>query len=161
MEVSAIRSGQRARAAKNCAAVMKNLLLIAGLGVLGYLGYQEWFAKPEPEPVAVAAPQPTDPWLRTKVTRLLDEWKRRNAGTEKKQYALRTDMGTILSEIKMRGPHTEIAIKAAFGKALVELGVDSQEVAEVVKGIWNEADRDGKKGGHNRTSELGQSAGGQ
>jgi hypothetical protein len=141
---------------------MKNLLLLASLGVLGYFGYHRWSAdkgnpaaffvqKPAVE-APTPTPAPTDPWLRGKVARLFEEWKRRNASTDKKQHVYLLDMAEVLSEIKMRGPYTDQVIASKFTKILIEMGVSPDEAGMVAAGILKEAARDGTMGGHDGTS---------
>lgn len=143
---------------------MKNLLLATGLGLLGYFGHQWWFTERKPAPAeetqAVPSPEPVDPWLRMKVGRLFDEWKRRNASTGKKQPVFAVDMAEVLSEIKMRGPFTDQVIASQFTKILIEFGVSRDEAGMVAGGIIKEAARDGMKGGHDRTSMAGEKEGG-
>ena len=153
VEGSAIRSGQQARAAKNCAAVMKNLLLIAGLGVLGYLGYQEWFAQPEPKPAAaaVAPPAPVDFAVKTRVRKMFEEWKRRQLTSSQPHGARLTDMSRELDDVRRhlfgKAIHGEKGLQEIIENALRELGVSGAELKQLAKNIIAEARKDASRGG--------------
>lgn len=149
MEVSAVRSGQRGRAAENCAAAMKNLLLLASLGVLGYFGYQRWFTQPEPPPppptlpaaeVVKAKPEPVSFAVKSSVRKLFEEWKRRNLGNAgSQQGSAAVDPASELTEIRKAlfrdGVHSESAVLDVIKRALRDLGVPENEIDEVGRGI--------------------------
>ena len=142
MEVSAVRSGQRGRAAKNCASVMKNLLLLAGLGVLGYLGYQKWFTLPAlpTAEVVEAKPEPVNYTIKSRVRKLFDEWKRRNLGNADSQLgSAAVDPASELTEIRKilfrDGVHSEAAVLDVIKRALRDVGVSENEIDEVASGI--------------------------
>lgn len=143
---------------------MKNLLLATGLGVLGYFAYLQWSPTSAPAPSVETTPDPTpepiDPWLRGRVGRLFDEWKRRNASTDRKQHVYMVDMAEILSEIRMRGPFTDQVIASQFTRILVDLGVSREEAGAVANGIMKEAARDGLTGGHHRASKASENESG-
>jgi hypothetical protein len=135
---------------------MKNLLLLAALGVLGYFAYQEWRPASSAAPLVAATPTPTptpepiDPAVLSKVSKLFEEWKLRNAGTERKQLgsAYKTDMAQLVSEIKLRGPYTDEGLKSLFQRFLAEQGrVDKSEIESVAESMIREAGLEGSLGG--------------
>lgn len=142
---------------------MKTLLFCALLGAVGYLSYDKWFASSPPldqppvepagAPVVEAAPLQVGLAVKTRIRKLLEEWKLRNAGTEKRQLgtAFKVDMAVLLSEIKLMGPHTEAGIRKLMLRVLPELGVARDEVGTVADEILKQARRDGAKGGHARS----------
>jgi len=103
-----------------------------------------------------AAASEFDPAVKSRVLKMFREWKYRNAGTEKKQdgRAYKIDMADLLSEIKLIGPHTEVAIRKLMVRILRE-EVGSDEVDTVVDAILEEARRDGSIQGHHRTNASG------
>jgi len=105
---------------------------------------------PERTPVDI------DLGIKSRVLKLFREWKLRNAGTEKKQVggAFKVDMAELLTEIKLRGPHTEQGIKNLMIRVLREAGVGRDEVEFVADGILSEARRDGSIKGHHRANRL-------
>jgi hypothetical protein len=128
---------------------MKNLLLLASLGVLGYFGYQKWFAQPEPPPppppvpaakVVEVKPEPVNFAVKSRVRKLFDEWKRRNLGNADSQLGSATvDPASELTEIRKTlfrdGVHSEAAVLDVIKRALRELGVAEKELNEVAAGI--------------------------
>jgi len=167
VEVSAVRSGQRGPAAKNCALVMKNLVLLLLLGVAGYYGYKEWFDKTDPRPAPAPEPpkvqaSPSPPAVAKKssvhsrVARMYNEWKERTLATEKiQQSARRTDMAVILTEVRRllgnAGIHSPSAVKEVIVRDLVTMGVAPSEADYVHSGLLSEAEKDGTKGGNDRS----------
>jgi hypothetical protein len=152
---------------------MKNLLLLAALGALGYFllfGEERTGFSCEREPTPVPAPSKSavaseasgapsemeivDSISLMRVDRLFKEWKRRNAGTQKKQYGVATiDMADEIASIRFRGPYTRNGIQKALAAALVsECDVQSGESRQIAAGIMSEAERDGRIGGHNRSN---------
>lgn len=137
---------------------MKNLLLLASLGVLGYFGYQKWFAQPEIKPAApaqaVAAPRGADDRIERRVRRMYEEWRDRALATQKTQHAARrTDIAVVLSEIREilgedYGMHGPESVKQVI---IYLLPVPASDKNYVYSGIMDEAERDGRKGGHNRS----------
>ena len=129
---------------------MKNLLLLAGLGILGYYGYNHWFAAPEPPPtpapkvaeprVAEPKPAPVSFAVKSRVERLLEEWKRRSLGGMESQISSApVDVATELAEIRKTlfrdGIHSQAAVLDVIKRALRELGVAEKELNEVAGGI--------------------------
>jgi hypothetical protein len=126
---------------------MKGLLLLAALGLLGYYGYLQWFAKesvvppaPAPAPVIKAKPEPVDFAVKSRVRRLLEEWKRRSLSSGGSEVgSASVDPGRELTEIRRivfsDGRHSEAAIRETISRALRELGVAEGEVNEVAGGI--------------------------
>ena len=125
---------------------MKNLLLLASLGVLGYFGYQNWFTQPEPPPALPAAkvveakPEPVNFAVKSRVRKLFDEWKRRNLGNADSQLgSAAVDPASELTEIRKTlfrdGVHSEAAVLDVIKRALRDLGVPENEIDEVASGI--------------------------
>ena len=124
---------------------MKNLLLLVGLGVLGYFGYQQWFARSEPPPppaaeVVEAKPEPVSFAVKSRVRKLLGEWKRRELGTPAREQGTATlDPALELTEIRKAlfrdQVHSEAAVREVIKRALRELGVAEKELDEVGIGI--------------------------
>ncbi len=128
---------------------MKNLLLLAGLGVLGYLGYQKWSTQPEPPPplpalptaeVVEAKPEPVNFAIKSRVRKLFEEWKRRNLSNADSQLgSAAVDPASELTVIRKTlfrdGVHSEAAVLDVIKRALRDLGVPENEIDEVASGI--------------------------
>ena len=159
-------SRQPERPREKCAAGMKNLLLLAAIGVIGYYAYKEWSAKPVPAPLVAEkktvaaptpAPKPVDPSIKAYVDRMYGEWKERSLGTQRKQLgSRRSDMAELLTQIRRRlgglGVHSDSAVRQEIIRALQELGVVPEECSFVANGLLSEAGKDGLKGSHNRSN---------
>lgn len=128
---------------------MKSLLLLVILGVVGYYAYHHWrtepAAPPPPTPappakVAVPKPEPVSFGVKSRVRKLLEEWKRRSLGGSKSQLGSATiDPASELTEIRKTlfrdGVHSEAAVLDVVQRALRELGVPQEEIKEVSGGI--------------------------
>ena len=130
---------------------MKSLLIVAGLVLLGYYGYNHWLATPEPPPpppappptpakVVQAKPQPVDFAVKSRVRKLLEEWKRRSlGGTGSHLGSATVDPARELTEIRKGlfrdGVHSESAVLEVIKAALREMGVAEDEINEVSQGI--------------------------
>jgi hypothetical protein len=141
---------------------MKNLLLLALLGVLGYFAYLQWEPDPEPPPpapvlvdTAPQAPPGADERVYFRVRRMYDEWQNRALATDKlQQGSRRTDLSTMLTEIReilggSHNLHSPEAVKEVIVYHLGQIGVPPGERDYVYAGLLSEASRDGQRGAHN------------
>ena len=136
--------------------VVKGLVLLLLFGLLAYFGWERYFAQPEAEPVVAAPPPPekVDFFIKSRVRKLFDEWKRRalnqggvgSRGAESKIVDSLVDMPREVMEIRRtlfsRLKHTEDAMKSEMKLALREIGVAEDELESVVQGIFAEAASD-------------------
>jgi hypothetical protein len=181
VEVSAVRSGQRGRAAKSCASVMKNLLLLILIGLVGYFLLSEGCAPPDkPVPTALPeAPKPTpeiskaDPrvltagndfFIYTRVKKMYLDWKERTVGTQKSQPAgaRNEDLSVLLTEIRVRlgqRPYrlhkmesVEEVMLVSLARPDRDLNVPADQRRHVLAGILREAASDGRERGLNRSN---------
>ena len=149
---------------------MKNLLLFAALGVLGYFAYREWlpaapaasFVTATPTPAPTPTPRPVDFAVKSAVKSLYEEWKRRVLSDPDPHGAAAIDMPQKLTEIRrrlfMERVHTEDAMMSAMATALQELGVAPREADYVVKKILEEVEAE--KQAKRAAAEEGSSAAG-
>jgi len=129
---------------------MKSLLLLVVLGVVGYYAYNNWRSEPAAPPppptpappakVAAPKPEPVSFGVKSRVRKLLEEWKRRSLGDSKSQLGSATiDPAGELTEIRKMlfrdGVHSEAAVLDVIQRALRELGVPQEEIKEVSGGI--------------------------
>ena len=152
---------------------MKNLLLFAALGLLGYFGYEWWFTKPEPppEPPEIITPQPVakaDFFVKSRVRSLFEEWQRRavtkglsgGPEDETKGNAPNTlvDMSREIEQIRRilfaKNVFAAEAMTAQMKLALRDLGVVPSEIDEVYSGIIAEASNDQKLQGRQEQKEY-------
>jgi len=133
---------------------MKNLLLLAALGAAAYYAYGEWFAAPANAPqatvAAAAPPAPVDFTVKTRVRKLLEEWKRRQLTSSQPHGARLTDMSRELDDVRRhlfgKSVHSEQGLVDTLSLALRELGVSEDELEHLAKGIIAEARKDASRG---------------
>ena len=145
---------------------MKNLLLFAALGVLGYFAFLRGCPPPPPPP-----PPPEQPTSRPNVAEAADEffvysrviimyeeWKSRESAQagDNKQHARFVDMSAVLTDIrawlsehpryKIHEPKKiEEVISIALRRPIRRLDVPPSQIPHVLQGLLSEANKDGKK----------------
>jgi hypothetical protein len=105
-------------------------------------------------PVAISV----DASFKREIKILYDQWRYRNASTERVHYGIRTDMSEPLSRIKLRGPHMPSTLHRDMVQVLLELGVDAREAASVASAILAEAEGDGRKKRSNSDNQAREGA---
>jgi hypothetical protein len=149
---------------------MKNLLLLALLGVLGYFAYLQWEPDPEPPP-EIITPQPVakaDFFVKSRVRSLFEEWQRRAVtkglsggpedGTKGSTPNTLVDMSREIEQIRRilftKNVFAAEAMTAQMKLALRDLGVVPSEIDEVYSGIIAEASNDQKLQGRQEQKEY-------
>lgn len=126
-------------------AIMSRFVLLLCLVAVGYFAYRKWSVS---EPVAVfqsaaaapAKPQRVDFDVKSRVSKLLQEWKRRRLSTPKSQHgAASVDPDEALKEIRQslfrQGRYTDAAMDEVVAASLRELGVAEGEIGEMTAQI--------------------------
>ena len=89
---------------------------------------------------------PLEPGAKDVVRKMFGEWKRRYLSTERKHYgAASHDLSELLVDLKACGFYTEQALLRALEQGLRELGVPSDQCAEVSKAMLKEATKEGRR----------------
>lgn len=120
---------------------MKSLLLIAAACVVGYSVHRDYFAVPETSVVAPAptpAPTPVPFAVRSAVSGLYEEWKRRELGDQRQTMLEPQKLFTdIKRALFSKGEHTDAAMRRLVVQTLGELGLSPDEREHVATGIMS------------------------
>jgi hypothetical protein len=80
------------------------------------------------------------------VRKMFGEWERRYLSTERKQHgAASHDLSDLLVDLKKCGFYTEQALLRAIEQGLRELGIPSDQCAEVSKSMLKQAKTEGQR----------------
>ena len=109
-------------------------------------GFQPGVGGENAPPLKLQSDSPLKPGAKDIVRKMFGEWERRYLSTERKQHgAASHDLSDLLVDLKKCGFYTEQALLRAIEQGLRELGIPSDQCAEVSKSMLKQAKTEGQR----------------